>query len=454
MTADVQSSLNSRGFSVIDGGSLNVGSLGWRAPEIFDAKACDYTMASDVYAFGIVMFEVVTRRLPWMAELEEWKSRDEENRDIGLTAVPQSDFDFVKMSVQDGRRPHLPVHQAPEQFRQIINRCWAPILTTRPLLDSANESETIGSQIQAAWEEIQQQSITLDVHWGCTVEEVSVVPHATHKEIKDSLLKIAGLDGRPIDTVALFKAQDHEDERVQCSYNGLSWIVDDKHCATVVLRTDLSPEIRANERGDASRFWKPEDGENPICISPPAGLFQKSGQSGSNKKDPEYMKTFVGAMVCGTWRITEYLSEGGSGRGWECVHETTRQRGFLKTFRTAEDRGIDSTKHERALQREIEALLHPRFRDPTNHPSIAQLVLYYGRAELNDTCVDGLYCIVSPNLAIGDLHQFLCPGKLVQSFSPNETRSLFGMIGRGVAFLHEKGLYHRDLKPNNIIIRR
>lgn len=66
--------------------------------------------------------------------------------------------------------------------------------------------------------------------------------------------------------------------------------------------------------------------------------------------------------------------------------------------------------------------------------------------------MDGLYCVFSPDLAIGDMHQFLCPGQRVRSFTPNAVRYLFSMIGNGVVFLHAHRLYHRDLKFTNVII--
>lgn len=250
-------------------------------------------------------------------------------------------------------------------------------------------------------------------------------------------------------------------------------------------------------------MWKPRDGVNPFSVSPPEGFLQRNARSGYSKDDPKYMENVMGTLViaqcfvqcgatglliamhwqvCGKWQITGYLSEGGFGRGWKGKTLTTGQPVFLKTFRSAKDRypNVDPDQeanvrkqHEISLKREIEALEHARvsifrhsadsiglaltlstsqFREATDHPSIAKLILCYGRAQLRDECLEGLYCVMSPDLAIGDLYQFLCPGTRVRSFNPNEAKHLFRMIGNGVAFLHDHRLYHRDLKFNNIVL--
>ena len=50
--------------------SVNLHSPRWSAPEVLDTG--DYSKASDVYSFGIVLWEILTLRLPW-AEWSHWQ---------------------------------------------------------------------------------------------------------------------------------------------------------------------------------------------------------------------------------------------------------------------------------------------------------------------------------------------------------------------------------------------
>lgn len=163
----------SQGLDVVDGGREHVGSLGWMAPEIIDAASpADYTKASDVYAFAVVLCELATRRLPWSVELAKWRSGEpfltvEGVEGILPTDVPSDDQEFVKMSVKAGRRPSLPRNSAPSQFRKIIEKCWAAKSDARPLFFNEREADTISQQIRVAWEKIQaQHTITLVVSVG------------------------------------------------------------------------------------------------------------------------------------------------------------------------------------------------------------------------------------------------------------------------------------------------
>lgn len=267
MNAATRKRFTDKGLDIDDGISDHLGSLVWMAPELFDGGLCDYTKASDVYAFGVVMYELVTRQVPWSVELADWnwgkvpfKSVEGVNG-ILPTDKPRRNHEFVWMSVMAGRRPHLPERRAPALFRDVIAQCWASKPGDRPSFDNPYEYESISNKITLAWDKIlRQYAITLTVsanmflcaaqrvtddkttalqaHFGQNTTTISVPvsilshirllqpfshrlflqPNATHKEIKDSLLQFAGLETHDIDTVALFS---REQERVCCSYNGL-----------------------------------------------------------------------------------------------------------------------------------------------------------------------------------------------------------------------------------------
>eukprot|EP00903_Cladosiphon_okamuranus_P017814 g16394.t1 len=75
-------------------------SIAWSAPEVLESEGSSYE--SDVYSFGIVVWEVISRELPWAK-----KTRP---RDI-LTAVWRGD------------RPSFPV-DAPADIADIAKACW------------------------------------------------------------------------------------------------------------------------------------------------------------------------------------------------------------------------------------------------------------------------------------------------------------------------------------------
>lgn len=88
-----------------------VGTLPWLAPEILRGQA--YGLAADVYSFGIVMWEVATRELPYM--------------DI-------EDDDGVRSQVVAGRRPNMGNmgEEVTTEYLHLMQRCLDARDTQRP----------------------------------------------------------------------------------------------------------------------------------------------------------------------------------------------------------------------------------------------------------------------------------------------------------------------------------
>ena len=87
--------------------SVNLHSPRWSAPEVLDTG--DYSKASDVYSFGIVLWEILTLRLPW-AEWSHWQV---------LHAV-----------IELKERPEIPSEISPrfpalDKFTQLMRLCWS-----------------------------------------------------------------------------------------------------------------------------------------------------------------------------------------------------------------------------------------------------------------------------------------------------------------------------------------
>lgn len=87
-----------------------MGVLPFVAPEIL--KGEKYTKASDIYAFGMIMYEVLTGRMPFA--MEDWR-----------------DDKFKKKIVYDNLRPKITI-DIPLQVKEIVNECWRDNPSERP----------------------------------------------------------------------------------------------------------------------------------------------------------------------------------------------------------------------------------------------------------------------------------------------------------------------------------
>ncbi|CAM9578480.1 unnamed protein product [Laminaria digitata] len=84
-------------------------SFAWAAPEVLESKGTSF--ASDVYSFGIVMWEVLSRKLPWADE-----------------ACPR---DIYARVVFKGDRPEIP-GGSPAEMARVMSACWAGVENVRP----------------------------------------------------------------------------------------------------------------------------------------------------------------------------------------------------------------------------------------------------------------------------------------------------------------------------------
>jgi serine/threonine protein kinase len=111
------------------------GTLLWMAPEVFRGDI-DYDRSVDVYSFGIVLWELATREMPW----GELLNIDVDSGEFGLTF-----FEALNMALQNGQRPPVPstlVVKSP-LFVTVMKRCWAGDPADRPeFADIVSELET------------------------------------------------------------------------------------------------------------------------------------------------------------------------------------------------------------------------------------------------------------------------------------------------------------------------
>jgi len=91
------------------------GTVLWSAPELFETGG-RYTQQSDVYAFGILLWEIYTRKMPFAA----------------TPGAPKGGFAFQFADfVRGGGRPFWPV-DAPAWLSAASRRCWAERCDERP----------------------------------------------------------------------------------------------------------------------------------------------------------------------------------------------------------------------------------------------------------------------------------------------------------------------------------
>eukprot|EP01098_Paradermamoeba_levis_P015053 TRINITY_DN744_c0_g2_i2.p1 TRINITY_DN744_c0_g2~~TRINITY_DN744_c0_g2_i2.p1 ORF type:complete len:299 (-),score=99.36 TRINITY_DN744_c0_g2_i2:207-1103(-) len=109
---------------ILDGKQSNsyAGTLNWMAPEVLDDKP--YTEKSDVYSYGMALYEIASRQEPWQSY------RD-----------PQEQL-LLRNYIAEGKRPELP-DDAPENFKNLIENCWRQDPEERPtfkeILELINE---------------------------------------------------------------------------------------------------------------------------------------------------------------------------------------------------------------------------------------------------------------------------------------------------------------------------
>ncbi|RGB26469.1 kinase-like domain-containing protein, partial [Rhizophagus diaphanus] len=95
-----------------DNDNEKYGIIPYMAPEIFQGQ--EYTEASDIYSFGMIMWELMTGRRPFWDEIH--------------------DLELI-IKICDGLRPPI-VTNAPKGYIELMKECWNSDPNKRPTVEA------------------------------------------------------------------------------------------------------------------------------------------------------------------------------------------------------------------------------------------------------------------------------------------------------------------------------
>ena len=131
-----------------------VGTAPWMAPHlvnVFGGTKVRYSRYTDIYAFGMVLYEILTHMLPWERELQGLPFAQ-------LTTV-------ANMGILQNRRPSLVGVDGPGDFIELIEKSWVQNAGDRQRLDVTIETirRHVGDAPQAVNAEAETERKEADI---------------------------------------------------------------------------------------------------------------------------------------------------------------------------------------------------------------------------------------------------------------------------------------------------
>ena len=102
-----------------------LGTWQWLAPEVLDTNNQYYDEKADVYSYAIVLWETMTRQIPFdeyhnNPKYAKFVGKDDKGEDIWLIRTQE----IKQAIIKDNLRPTIPLHVSPA-VRDVIEGCWA-----------------------------------------------------------------------------------------------------------------------------------------------------------------------------------------------------------------------------------------------------------------------------------------------------------------------------------------
>merc|ERR1712146_88751 len=90
---------------------MGVGPVRWMAPEEMEKQR--YSFMSDVFAFGVLLYEIYAQEIPWGVDMNNVK---------------------IAQLVMSGKRMRLDNEKIPSDIRQLMRDCWMQAPEARPTM--------------------------------------------------------------------------------------------------------------------------------------------------------------------------------------------------------------------------------------------------------------------------------------------------------------------------------
>jgi len=105
------------------------GTWQWLAPEVIDIDTEEFTEKADVYSFGIIMWEIMSREFPFQEfkQFQKFMGKDSDGKDHYILKARE----IKQAIIDDGLRPTVP-DGTPDDFAQLMQECWRKSPTERP----------------------------------------------------------------------------------------------------------------------------------------------------------------------------------------------------------------------------------------------------------------------------------------------------------------------------------
>ena len=180
------------------------------------------------------------------------------------------------------------------------------------------------------------------------------------------------------------------------------------------------------------RFTRPRRSQRQPQMAPPVSQQQSQPYSRLPTFEPGY-------VLVNTYRIEGLIGRGGFGQTYRALNtHKFDEPCVVKEFKPMQENMRDLQKAKQLFEREAQTLKE------LEHPQIPKFEGYFSISVNNQD----YWLLVQEWVEGKTLREWIQRGQ----FKEGDVRSFFQYILPVLTYLHEKGIYHRDISPDNIIL--